>query len=544
MEPTATGNLAGGLETAEFDACVQANQCRLAAELESSYDFIVCGSGSSGSVVARRLAETGRASVLLLEAGGTDDVPSVREARQWLTNFGTERHWDFQAEPNPLLNGRRLALNMGKVLGGGSSVNGMIWSRGHKNDWDYFADEAGDPGWSYESVLGIYRRIEDWNGTPDPQRRGKDGLVYVEPACDPNPMAPAMLETVRSLDIPTFDDQNGRMMESEDGAAITNLRIRDGRRLSVFRTYTYPFMDRPNLTVLTGALVTRVVFDGKQAVGVEFFRDGQSRRIAARCEIVLSLGAINTPRVLMQSGIGDESQLTRAGVDVVQHRPGVGRDFTDHILVPCVWEYRTPLPLRNNGGEATFFWKSDRSLDTPDLQSILAEAPFSTAETAHFLTPAASWSMFVGVVRPHSRGHLRITGPNPPDAIEIVDNTFSDAADMKAMIRAIELCREIGNSAGMSPFVRREIMPGNLKRGALESFVRDATSTFWHYACTAKMGRDEMSVVDRRLKVYGIDNLRVADASIMPRVTTGNTMATCVIIGERAAELIRQTYRI
>jgi len=544
MERTATGNLAGGLETAEFDACVQANQRRLAAELESSYDFIVCGSGSSGSVVARRLAETGHASVLLLEAGGTDEVPSVREARQWLTNFGTERHWNFQAEPNPLLNGRRLPLNMGKVLGGSSSINAMMWSRGHRNDWDHFADEAGDPGWSYESVLGIYRRIEDWQGTPDPQRRGKGGLVYVEPAHDPNPIAPAILETIRSLDIPTFDDQNGKMMEGEGGAAITNLRIRDGRRLSVFRTYTYPFMDRPNLTVLTGALVTRVVFDGKQAVGVEFLRDGQSRRIAARCEIVVSLGAINTPRVLMQSGIGDESQLTRAGVDVVQHLPGVGRDFTDHILVPCVWEYRTPLPLRNNGGEATFFWKSDRSLDTPDLQSILAEAPFSTAETAHFLTPAASWSMFVGVVRPHSRGHLRITGPNPPDAIEIVDNTFSDAADMKAMIRAIELCREIGNSAGMSPFVRREIMPGNLKRGALESFVRDATSTFWHYACTAKMGRDEMSVVDRRLKVYGIDNLRVADASIMPRVTTGNTMATCVIIGERAAELIRQTYRI
>ena len=152
--------------------------------------------------------------------------------------------------------------------------------------------------------------------------------------------------------------------------------------------------------------------------------------------------------------------------------------------------------------------------------------------------------MFVGIVRPHSRGHLRVTGPNPSDPIEIVANTFSDPADMTAMIRAIELCREIGNSAGMSPFVRREIMPGNLKGGALESFVRDATSTFWHYACTAKMGRDEMSVVDSRLKVYGIDNLRVVDASVMPRVTTGNTMATCVVIGERAAELIRQTYRI
>ena len=544
MESNTTGNPAVGLETAEFDARVEANQRRLAAEIRPFYDFIVCGSGSSGSVVARRLAESGDASVLLLEAGGTDDVPSVKEARLWLANFGTERHWNFQAEPNPLLNGRRLPLNMGKVLGGSSSINGMMWSRGHKNDWDYFANEAGDPGWSYESILGIYRRIEDWQGTPDPQRRGTGGLVYVEPARNPNPIAPAMLETVRSFDIPTFDDQNGKMMEGEGGAAVSNLRIRDGRRLSVFRTYTYPFMNRANLTVLIDALVTRVVCDGKRAIGIEFVRDGQSHRIAARCEIVLSLGAINTPRVLMQSGIGDESELTRVGVDVVQHLPGVGRNFTDHILVPCVWEYRTPFPFRNNGGEATLFWKSDPSLDTPDLQSILAEAPFSTAETAQFLPPTASWSMLVGIVRPHSRGHLRVTGPNPSDPIEITANTFSEPADMTAMIRAIELCREIGNSVGMSPFVRREIMPGNLKGGALESFVRDATSTFWHYACTAKMGRDEMSVVDSQLKVYGIDKLRVADASIMPRVTTGNTMATCVVIGERAAELIRQTYRI
>ena len=334
------------------------------------------------------------------------------------------------------------------------------------------------------------------------------------------------------------------MKEGEGGAALANLRIHDGRRLSIFRNYAYPYMDRRNLTVLTGALVTRIVFDGQRAVGVEFLRRGQCHRMAARCEIVLSLGAINTPRVLMRSGIGDESELARASIEVVQHLPGVGRHFTDHVLVPCVWEYETPLPLRNNGAEATLFWKSDPLLDTPDVQSILAEGPVFTPETAHFLPPAASCSIFAAVVRPRSRGHLRITGPNLSDPIEIVADTFSDPADMTAMLRAIGLCREIGNSAAVSPFVKREVMPGNLTGSALKRFVRDATSTLWHYACTAKMGRDEISVVNSRLQVYGIDNLRVADASIMPRATTGNTMATCVVIGERAAELMRQTHRI
>lgn len=295
--------------------------------------------------------------------------------------------------------------------------------------------------------------------------------------------------------------------------------------------------------MLTGALVTRVLFDGKRAVGIEFLCGGQTHRIGARCEIVLSLGAINTPKLLMQSAIGDERELTSVG-DVVQHLPGVGRNFQDHIIVACVWEYKTPLPPRNNAGEVNFFWKSGPSLDTPDLQSVQVEIPVCTPETAHFSPPAASWSMLPGVVRPRSRGHLCITGPNPSDPIEIVANTFSDPADMKALIRSVELCREIGNSAVLSPFVKREVMPGNLAGDALESFVRDAPSAFWHQTCTAKMGRDEMSVVDGKLQVYGIDNLRIADESIMPRVTTGNTMAPCVIIGERAAEVIGQTYQI
>jgi choline dehydrogenase len=544
MEPTTNKNPTNEPEAPEFEARVQATQRRLAAELQSSYDFIVCGSGSSGSVVARRLAESDDVSVLLLEAGGTDDLPSVRDAGQWLANVGTELDWGFQTAPNRLLNARRLSLSAGKVLGGSSSINAMIWSRGHKNDWEYFAEEAGDPRWRYESVLGLYRRLEDWQGTPDPQRRGKGGLVHVEPAREPNPIAPAMLEAARSLGIPTFDDQNGEMMEAEGGAAITNVRIRDGRRLSVFRSYTYPYMDRHNLTVLAHALVARIVFHGRRAAEVEFLRDGRSHRIAVRREIVLSLGAINTPKLLMQSGVGDESELSHAGIDVFQDLPGVGRNFRDHVIVPCVWQYKTPLPMRNSGGEATFFWKSDPSLDTPDLQPILAEVPFYTPETAHFSPPADSWSMLASLVRPSSRGHLRVAGPNPTDTIEIVANTLAASSDMKALIRAIELCREIGNSSAMGRFAKREVMPGNLTAGELESFARNAVSAFWHQACTAKMGRDEMSVVDGQLRVYGIDCLRIADASIMPRITTGNTMATCVVIGEQAADLIRQTYGI
>jgi len=526
-------------ETPEFDARVRNNQRRLRAELAASYDFIVCGSGSSGSVVARRLAETGDASVLLLEAGGSDDAPSISDPGQWHANLKTHRDWGFEALPNPWLNGRRLPLSMGRVLGGGSSINGLGWARGHKNDWDDFAEASGEPSWSYASVLGVFRRIEDWQGAPDPVRRGTGGLVYVEPARDPNPLAPALLSAAQSFGIPTFDDQNGRMMEGPGGGALFNFRIRNGRRQSVFRTYAYPWMDRPNLTVLTGALVTRVVLEGKRAVGVEFFHDGALHRVTAGKETVLSLGAINTPKVLMQSGIGDARELSAAGVEVVQHLPGVGRNFQDHILVPCIWEYQTPLPPRNGGGEMTFFCKSDPSLATPDLQVLLAEFPLTTPEVAHFSPPPGSWSLLPSLVRPGSRGRLRITGPAPSDAIEIVADTFADPADLNALIHAVELCREIGNSPAMSPFVKREVMPDNLAGTALENFVRNAALTVHHQTCTAKMGRDAMSVVDGRLKVYGVDNLRIADGSVLPRVTTGNTMAPCVIVGEKAAAFIK-----
>jgi hypothetical protein len=239
--------------------------------------------------VARRLAENSNVSVLLLEAGGDDAVPEVIEAGKWPLNLGSERDWSFQGQPNPNVNGRAIPFPMGKVLGGGSSINALVWSRGHKNDWDFFASGAGDPAWNYDSVLIIYRRIEDWHGAPDPMYRGTGGPIFVQPAPDPNPVVPATVDGARSVGIPIFENPNGRMMEGGGGASISDVIVRDGKRQSIFRSYTFPYMDRPNLTVLTRALVTRLMFKGKKASGVEIFYQGKTHRIDARLEVVLCL---------------------------------------------------------------------------------------------------------------------------------------------------------------------------------------------------------------------------------------------------------------
>src|SRR5262245_36282451 len=315
---------------------IHANQRNLRSNLKTQYDFVICGSGSSGSVVASRLAENPAVSVLLLEAGGDDDVPSVTDARQWVTNIGSERYWQFNAEPNPYLNGRAIPLGMGKALGGGSSINAMIWARGHQSDWDFFASETGDPALGYESVLDIYRRIEDWQGAPDPRYRGTGGPLFVQPLHNPTPAVGALFEAIRSLGIPIFENQNGRIMEADGGAAGADMRIRDGKRQSVFRAHVFPHMDQPNLTVLPHALVTRLTFEGNRTTGVEISYEGSTRRIRAGREVILSLGAIHTPKVLMQSGIGDQAELRRFGIPLVQHLPGVGHGVQDHPAYCCI----------------------------------------------------------------------------------------------------------------------------------------------------------------------------------------------------------------
>jgi choline dehydrogenase len=512
----------------DFAERVRINQHKLGSELKSNYDFIVCGSGSSGSVVAGRLAENPNLHVLLLEAGGHDELPSITDGLQWASNIRTERDWNFQTRPNPYLNGRIDSIAAGKVLGGGSSINALAWARGHKSD--YFAEQAGDPTWNWESVMNLYRELEDWHGAPDPDYRGTGGLLYVKQEFGKGPIVPAMFEGTRSVGIPTFDSINGRMMEGPGGCSPTEFRMRDRQRLSVFRSYTFPYMDRPNLTVLSSAFVTRLIFTGKRVSAVEFVYQDKIYRVGVGLEVVLSLGAINTPKVLMQSGVGDETELRRFGIPVVEHLRGVGQNFQDHVaLPPILWECNGDEP------ESVFhwFWKVDS--DTPNLQTTQGPLGLSGLRRVNPNLPVSGWFMLPAVIRTKSQGRVRLTGSDPLDPPDIDANLLANPDDVKALAAAVELCREIGNSAALRPFLKQEIFPGKIESSAMETFLRDNAMSWWHQSGTAKMGQDRLSVVDSKLKVFGIKNLRIADASIMPRVVSGNTMAPCVIIGEHAA---------
>jgi choline dehydrogenase len=520
----------------------------LADALRPAYDFIVCGGGTAGCVIARRLSDDPDVSVLLLEAGGSDRVPAVLDARLWMSNIGSERDWGYSAQPSATLNGRTPRLPMGKVLGGGSSINGSIWARGHQHDFDDWAEAAGDQAWNYEAVLGIYRRIEDWQGPPDALRRGTGGLLTVQLPKEPIPLVAGLIEATSALGIPAVGDINGAAMEGAGGCGLANLLVQDGnQRVSMAASYLHPVLGRPNLHVLLCAEVTRVVFAGRRATGVEFMRRGQLHRVRAEREVVVSLGAINTPKLLMLSGIGDAAQLASHGIKVLQHLSGVGKNFQDHILLAgCCWIYRSPEPPRNNAAEFVFYAKSDPSLRTPDLMPVLEETAFASEAVAQqYAVPkgaATAWTLAPGLARPDSRGEVKLANNDPFAAPLINANFLSTESDMKAMVRCVELCREIGNSQACAPFRAAEAFPGDLKGRALETFIRNAAGTYFHQSGTARMGRDAESVVDGALRVYGIDGLRVADASIMPRITTGNTMAPAAIIGERAAEILRAAH--
>jgi choline dehydrogenase len=479
--------------------------------------------------------------VLLLEAGGSDDSDLIRNPDHWPRALGTELHWGFVAEPNPRLNGRAIPYSMGKVLGGGSSVNVATWSRGHRADWDHVAAQSGDRAWGYEAVLELYRRrVEAWAGSPDPQYRGADGVLHVQPAPDPRPFSIALLEAAQALGLPRFPNPNGRMMEAVGGCARVDETVRDGKRQSIFRSYLYPLMDRPNITVLTGALATRLLFDAHRAAGVEFRYQGETRRLESTTEVILSLGAIHTPKLLMQSGVGEVAELKRARVPLVQALPGVGRNLHDHVAVGCIWEGTDGGLPDVPRSQTVCFWKTNPALDAPNFYAYASGIPVASPENAvRFTLPAPCWSFFVGM-RPKSRGAIHLSGPAAADPVRIDANYLGEPEDLEDLAAGVRIARELGNHPALGPFRRREVAPGTDDAAQLEHFLRDGLVTFWHQCGSAKMGRDEMSVVDSQLRVYGVERVRIADASVMARVTTGNTMAPCVVIGERAAAVLQR----
>ena len=515
------------------------NQQRLGSNLQRAYDYVVCGAGSSGSTVAGQLAADPNVSVLLLEAGGSDETEAVLDPNRWLSTLGSDLDWGFTTAPNPHLNGRAIAYSMGKVLGGGASINVGIWSRGHKADWDFFADAAGDPAWSHDAILDIYRRVESSFRHGSHGFHGATGPMQVQAAQDPHPFFSAALDSMGALGIQRFGEMNGGLWQAPNGCAFVDEIVHEGRRRSPFRSYVVPRMGQPNLTVLTGAVVTRIRMQGRRAAGVEFLRDGERVRVDAAQETILSLGALQTPKLLMQSGIGDEARLRPFNIAVTEHLPGVGRHLHDHVAISCAWEAPAIDMPAAPRGQAVCFWKTDPAMSVPNALAFAIPIVHATPENSmRFKPPATGWSLFAGLAT-EGRGELHLSGPNPSDSIRIETNFLSEGQDLRTALDVVAMCRNIGNGAALRPYVKREAVPGSLDRADMERFVRDGIGTFWHQSGGARMGQDGMSAVDGKLRVHGIDRLRIADASIMPRVTAGNTMAPCVAIGQRAVDLLR-----
>ncbi len=502
---------------------------------ESTYDYIVVGAGSAGCVVAARLSEDASCRVLLLEGGGPDDHPDVKDPTKWPTLFYGALDWGWKTAPLRSCFNRIDHLPRGKMLGGCHSHNANAWVRGHHTDYDSWA-YSGCPGWSWADVLPVFKKIEDWHG-PASDLRGTGGPIYVSPPVDPNPLATAFIEGGREVGLPVLDDINVPEML---GVGYFNLTVKDGKRFSVVDGYLRPALQRPNLTVMTHAETDRLLMNGTRCTGVEFRHDGQVQQAHATSEVILSAGVIGSPRILLLSGIGPEKDLRPLGIPVVSDLKGVGRNLQDHaLLAGLVYECNGSLPPpRNNGAESTLWWKSDSRLLGPDIQPVFIEFPLASPELAPQLPSDQCYTLSPSVVRPASRGTVTLASSDPSAAPIIDVNFLSREADLKAMLVAVELCREIGASAAFKPFRAREVMPGPLGRTDMTDFIRNSVSTYFHPTSTCKMGHSPMCVVDHELKIHGLDGLRIADASIMPNITSGNTNAPSVMIGEQAAALL------
>lgn len=522
---------------------IRANQVERGKTLLPAYDYIVCGTGSAGCALVNRLAADPNVSILVIEAGGWDTSPAVADPRVWFTNLGTERDWGDVAVPSQHVNNRAIPEHMGRVVGGGSSINATIWARPFKKDLDYWVEETGDPRWGYEHALSIYRRVENWQGKPDARYRGQGGPVWCQPARDPSPLAPAMLDACASLGLPVLDDLNGAREEKASGFALMNQIIKDGQRHNLAKAYLYPVLGQKNVTLLVDTHVDRLTLSGNTVEGIELVRNGKPVRVKGNREVILATGAINTPKILMLSGIGDQAELKKHNIKTVVHAPEVGRNFQDHILHGgCLWESASSPELRNSGAEAAGFMPSSNDIQgPPDLNLVQIELPYASEVVARqYAPPATSWALCAGLVGPKSRGHIALRSAKAADRPVVHANFLSHPDDVKALARGIEMCREIGNAGPLRKLSKREVAPAKKLTGTeMSDFIRNGATTYFHESGTCRMGKDALAVVDPSLRVNGIRKLRIADSSIMPRIVSVATMATCVLIGERMAEILK-----
>ncbi|WP_409462057.1 GMC family oxidoreductase [Amycolatopsis sp. GA6-003] len=521
---------------------------------QDSFDYVIVGAGSAGCVLANRLSEDPSARVLLLEAGGEDTADEVRIPAAFASLFKTKWDWNYETVEQKHT-GKTAYWPRGRMLGGCSSINAMIYIRGNRADYDGWRDAHGAAGWGWDDVLPYFKRAEGNQRFGGPLH-GTDGPLHVEDRRFTHELSHAWVDSAVTWGLKHTDDFNG---ESQEGAGLYQVTCKRGRRWSTADAYLRPALSRPNLTVRTNAQVTQVVFEGTRAVGVSYLDKGVPATVRADAEVLLSGGAINSPQLLMLSGVGPAEHLRELGIDVVAALPGVGANLHDHPAVGVIWSTKgttdiadsaTPAgliryqltkrgPLASNIGEAGAFYATRDGLAAPDMQIHVAPTLFydngMREPTCPGFTSAAT------LVDVASRGRLRLKSANPLWKPEIDPAYYAEPIDLETVKSALRSLIEIGRSGPLAKFLDRPFLPATheLSDEALTEHVRENTQTLYHPVGTCAMGSGEHAVVDPELKVRGVTGLRVVDASVMPVVPRGNTNAPTIMVAEKAADLIR-----